>query len=194
MASDESSRGRARRPRRACARARRRAVPAVGRSAARSRRRWDRQRDLSARIGPLDSAPAACGEGRDGGTCPEPSRHVPFDRDPSSRREGRARVWVPCDLDRRNVLARGGRLAAVLDWEGAGAGDPAVDVQVAWKLVVREDRERFRELVGADDATWLRAQGWVLSQALIALGYYTPVNNPPIHAEATRWLKEVLAS
>ena len=103
-------------------------------------------------------------------------------------------MWIHCDLDRRNVLARGGRLAAVLDWEGAGAGDPAVDVQVAWKLVVREDRERFRELVGADDATWLRAQGWVLSQALIALDYYTPVNNPPIHAEATRWLKEVLAS
>src|SRR5207253_2306097 len=27
-------------------------------------------------------------------------------------------VWIHCDLDRRNVLVRGGRLAAVLDWEG----------------------------------------------------------------------------
>jgi aminoglycoside phosphotransferase (APT) family kinase protein len=104
------------------------------------------------------------------------------------------RVWIHCDLDRRNVLARGGRLAAVLDWEGAGVGDPAVDVQAAWKLVAREDRERFRELVGADDATWLRAQGWCVSQALIALGYYTPESNPPIHAEATRWLAELLPS
>jgi aminoglycoside phosphotransferase (APT) family kinase protein len=103
-------------------------------------------------------------------------------------------VWIHCDLDRRNVLARGGRLTAVFDWEGAGAGDPAVDVQAAWKLVAPTERDRFRELVDADDATWLRAKGWCVSQALIALGYYTPENNPPIHAEATRWLEEVLAS
>jgi aminoglycoside phosphotransferase (APT) family kinase protein len=103
-------------------------------------------------------------------------------------------VWIHCDLDRRNVLSRGGRLSAVLDWEGAGTGDPAVDTMAAWKLVARSERDRFRELVGADDATWLRAQGWCLSQALIALGYYTPENNPPIHAEATRWLAEVLPS
>jgi aminoglycoside phosphotransferase (APT) family kinase protein len=90
----------------------------------------------------------------------------------------RPKVWIHCDLDRRNVLVRDGRLAAVLDWESAGAGDPSVDVMVAWKLV----------------ATWLRAQGWCVSQALIALGYYTPENNPAIHAEATRWLAEVLAS
>jgi aminoglycoside phosphotransferase (APT) family kinase protein len=104
------------------------------------------------------------------------------------------RVWIHCDLDRRNVLTRGGRLTAVLDWEGAGAGDPAVDVQAAWKLIAPDERNRFRELVGADDATWLRAKGWCVSQALIAPGYYTPENNPPIHAEATRWLAEVLRS
>lgn len=103
------------------------------------------------------------------------------------------KVWIHCDLDRRNVLVRGGRLTGVLHWEGAGAGDPAVDVQAVWKLVAREERGRFRELVDADDATWLRAQGWCVSQALIALGYYTPESNPPIHAEATRWLVEVLA-
>ena len=104
------------------------------------------------------------------------------------------KVWIHCDLDRRNVLVQDGRLAAVIDWESAGAGDPAVDVMAAWKLVAREERDRFRELVDADDATWLRAQGWCLSQALIALGYYTPASNPAIHAEATRWLAEVLAS
>ena len=102
------------------------------------------------------------------------------------------KVLIHADLDRRNVLVRDGRLAAVLDWGGVGVGDPAVDVMVAWKLVAAEDRERFRMLVASDDATWLRAKGWVLSQALIALGYYTPANNPAIHAEATRWLAEVL--
>ena len=106
----------------------------------------------------------------------------------------RPKVWIHCDLDRRNVLVRDGRLAAVIDWEGAGAGDPAVDVMVAWKLIAREERDRFRQLLAVDDATWLRAQGWVLSQALIALGYYTPQSNPAIHAEATRWLAELLDS
>lgn len=104
------------------------------------------------------------------------------------------RVWIHCDLDPRNVLVRGGRLAGVLDWGGAGLGDPAVDVMAAWKVLARGDRDRFRELVGADDATWLRAQGWAVSQALIALGYYTLETYPPLVHEGRRWLAEVLAS
>lgn len=103
------------------------------------------------------------------------------------------RVWIHADLDRRNVLVRGGRLSVVLDWGGLGIGDPAVDVMAAWKLLAREDHDLFRELLGVDDATWLRAQGWVVSQALIALGYYTPETNPALFAEATRWLAEVNA-
>ena len=100
-------------------------------------------------------------------------------------------VWVHCDLDARNVLVREGRLAAVLDWGGAGAGDPALDVMAAWKLVAREERERFRALLDVDDATWLRAQGWATAQALIALGYYTLENYPPLVHEARRWLVEL---
>jgi aminoglycoside phosphotransferase (APT) family kinase protein len=103
-------------------------------------------------------------------------------------------VWIHADLDRRNVLVRDGRLSAVLDWGGAGVGDPAIDVMAAWKLVAAKQRKRFRTLLAVDDDTWLRAQGWVVSQALIALAYYTPENNPAIHAEATRWLVEVLHS
>jgi aminoglycoside phosphotransferase (APT) family kinase protein len=101
-------------------------------------------------------------------------------------------VWLHADLDARNVLVREERLAGVLDWDGAGVGDPAVDVMVAWKLVAADERERFRALLGLDDATWLRAQGWCVSQALIALGYYTSETNPPIFREATRWLAAVL--
>ncbi|HEX7626399.1 MAG TPA: aminoglycoside phosphotransferase family protein [Gaiellaceae bacterium] len=103
-------------------------------------------------------------------------------------------VWIHCDLDARNVLVRDGRLAAVLDWGGVGVGDPAVDVMVAWKLLARETRERFRQALGVDDATWLRARGWAVSQALIALGYYTLETNPILVREAERWLAEVLAS
>lgn len=105
----------------------------------------------------------------------------------------RERVWIHMDIDARNVLADDGELTAVLDWEGAGIGDPAVDVMVAWKLVAREERESFRALLDVDDATWLRAQGWCVSQALMALRYYTPETNPALHREATRWLAAVLS-
>ena len=100
-------------------------------------------------------------------------------------------VWIHCDLDARNVVVRDGRLAGVLDWGGAGIGDPALDVMAAWKLVAREERERFRALLDADDATWLRAKGWAVSQALSALGYYTLENYPPLVHEARRWLAEL---
>jgi aminoglycoside phosphotransferase (APT) family kinase protein len=101
------------------------------------------------------------------------------------------RVWVHCDLDARNLLVRDGSLTGVLDWGGAGAGDPALDVMAAWKLVAAGDRERFRELLEVDDATWLRAKGWAVSQALTALGYYTLDNYPPLVHEARRWLAEL---
>jgi aminoglycoside phosphotransferase (APT) family kinase protein len=65
---------------------------------------------------------------------------------------------------------------------------------VAWKLVARDQRARFRALLDVDDATWQRAQGWTVSQALIALGYYTLENYPPLVHEARRWLVELCAS
>jgi aminoglycoside phosphotransferase (APT) family kinase protein len=100
-------------------------------------------------------------------------------------------VWIHCDLDARNVLVRDGRLTGVLDWGGAGVGDPALDVMVAWKLVSRGERDRFRALLDVDEATWLRAKGWAVSQALSALGYYTLDNYPPLVHEARDWLAEL---
>lgn len=100
-------------------------------------------------------------------------------------------VWIHADLDARNVLVRDGRLTGVLDWGGAGVGDPALDVMVAWKLVSRAERDRFRALLDVDEATWLRAKGWAVSQALSALGYYTLKNYPPLVHEARHWLAEL---
>ncbi len=45
-----------------------------------------------------------------------------------------------------------------------------------------------------DEDTWLRARGWALSQALLALHYYTLETNAVLVREAQRWLAEVLAS
>jgi aminoglycoside phosphotransferase (APT) family kinase protein len=102
-------------------------------------------------------------------------------------------VWHHGDLDARNWLVRDGRIRGVIDWGSMGIGDPACDVMVAWKLHSPEARDTFREAVGADDATWDRARGWVVSQAVAALAYYTPENNPALFREAENWLALVLS-
>jgi aminoglycoside phosphotransferase (APT) family kinase protein len=102
-------------------------------------------------------------------------------------------VWVHGDLDSRNVLVERGRLCAVIDFGCLGVGDPACDVMVAWKLLSAETRELFRDALSVDEATWARGRGWALSQALMALGYYTLETNPVLVREARRWLAEVLA-
>jgi aminoglycoside phosphotransferase (APT) family kinase protein len=102
-------------------------------------------------------------------------------------------VWHHGDLDARNWLVRDGRISGVIDWGSMGIGDPACDVMVAWKLHSPEARDAFREALPTDDATWSRARGWVLSQAVAALAYYTPENNPTLYREAEHWLELVLS-
>jgi aminoglycoside phosphotransferase (APT) family kinase protein len=97
-------------------------------------------------------------------------------------------VWHHGDLDVRNWLVRDGRISGVIDWGSMGAGDPACDVMVAWKLHSTYARDAFREALPTDDATWERARGWALSQAVAALAYYTPENNPALFHEAESWL------
>jgi aminoglycoside phosphotransferase (APT) family kinase protein len=101
-------------------------------------------------------------------------------------------VWLHGDLDARNILVENGRITGVIDFGCLGPGDPAADVMVAWKMFPPETRRLFRNLLSVDDATWSRARGWVLSQALIALPYYTMETNPVLVTEAKRWLAAVL--
>ena len=102
-------------------------------------------------------------------------------------------VWHHGDLDVRNWLVRDGRISGVIDWGSMGVGDPACDVMVAWKLHSPAARDAFREALPTDDATWERARGWVLSQSIAALAYYTPENNPALYHEAESWLRLVLS-
>jgi aminoglycoside phosphotransferase (APT) family kinase protein len=74
-----------------------------------------------------------------------------------------------------------------------GVGDPACDVMVAWKLHSPDARDAFREALPVDDATWERARGWAVSQAVAAVVYYTPENNPALYREAQSWLDLVLS-
>jgi aminoglycoside phosphotransferase (APT) family kinase protein len=102
-------------------------------------------------------------------------------------------TWHHGDLDARNWLIRDRRISGVIDWSSMGVGDPACDLMVAWKLHSPAALDALREALPADDATWERARGWVLSQAVAILAYYTPENNPTLFHEAESWLELVLS-
>ena len=80
--------------------------------------------------------------------------------------------WYHGDLMAENLLARGGRLAAVLDFGVLAVGDPTVDLIVAWEVLDPEARDVFRRAVGADEKSWLRGRAWALSLALMTFPYY----------------------
>jgi aminoglycoside phosphotransferase (APT) family kinase protein len=101
-------------------------------------------------------------------------------------------VWIHGDLDARNLLATDGRLSGVLDFGALAVGDPAAEVMVAWKMFRADARASFRAMLGVDDATWRRARGWLLSQAVMILSYYTLETNPILVHEAARWISELL--
>jgi aminoglycoside phosphotransferase (APT) family kinase protein len=103
-----------------------------------------------------------------------------------------APVWTHGDLYDGNLLADGGRLSGVIDFDVLGVGDPACELIVAWSLFSEEARDVFRSALGVDDATWARGRGWALSVSLIALPYYE-TTNPVMVANAEHRIREVLA-
>jgi aminoglycoside phosphotransferase (APT) family kinase protein len=101
-------------------------------------------------------------------------------------------VWLHGDLTAGNLLAKAGRLTAVIDFGCLGVGDPAADLIVAWNLLSGESREVFRATLSVDDATWARGRGWALALALGALPYYRDTN-PVIVASSRHAINAVLA-
>lgn len=101
-------------------------------------------------------------------------------------------VWLHADLQSGNLLARHGRLVAVIDFGALTVGDPACDLMVAWNLFTAGPRAVFRQAMHVDDATWARGRGWALSPALVALPYYRDTN-PALAAIARHAIAEVLA-
>jgi aminoglycoside phosphotransferase (APT) family kinase protein len=102
-------------------------------------------------------------------------------------------VWVHRDLQGGNLVTVDGRLSGVLDFGGLAVGDPAGDVMAAFHLFSFEGRTRFRAAVDADDATWVRARGWALTQGLEALPYYLDTH-PGMVAMARRVIQATLTS
>jgi aminoglycoside phosphotransferase (APT) family kinase protein len=106
--------------------------------------------------------------------------------------DGGAPVWIHTDLLRPNVLVHRGRLCAVIDFGGAGVGDPAADVIAAWSVFGPIGRAAFRRALDVDAGTWHRARGYALHQALLIIPYYAETN-PEFVALALRTVAQVLA-
>lgn len=101
-------------------------------------------------------------------------------------------VWIHTDLLRPNLLVEGGELRAVIDFGGAGIGDPATDVIAAWAVFGPVGRAVFRRALEVDDGTWDRARGIALHQAAALIPYYK-VSNPPFAALGKRTVEQVLS-
>lgn len=100
-------------------------------------------------------------------------------------------MWVHTDLTDGNILARDGRLHAVIDFSLLGLGEPANDLDPAWGVFSGESRHAYRAALGVDDATWARGRGWAIT-SVFGLYYYKGTN-PGIVARCRRRLAAVLA-
>jgi len=103
-----------------------------------------------------------------------------------------APVWVHGDVSAGNLLVKGGRLCAVIDFGCSGVGDPACDLVIAWTLLSGESREAFGAALAADGATWTRGRGWALWKGLITLAEHIHTN-PLAAGKARRVIDEVIA-
>jgi aminoglycoside phosphotransferase (APT) family kinase protein len=101
-------------------------------------------------------------------------------------------IWTHGDLLRGNLLLRDGRLTGVIDWSGAGVGDPAADLIAAWSVLPADAREILREELAVDDAMWLRGRGLALSVALLQVPYYRETN-PELAGNGLHIIDQVLA-
>ncbi len=101
-------------------------------------------------------------------------------------------VWFHGDVAAGNLLARDGRLSAVIDFGTSGVGDPACDTAIAWTLLSGESRAAFRADLDVDSNAWARGRGWTLWKALITIAGSRD-SDPVAASRAMRVLDEVLA-
>jgi len=101
-------------------------------------------------------------------------------------------VWIHGDLHPGNILVRDEKISGIIDFGLSGIGDPACDMMVAWTFLDKKGREKFRTIVQADDATWIRGRGWAFTMGVVAYPYYKETN-PEFAEIAKRAIDEVVA-
>jgi len=83
----------------------------------------------------------------------------------------RGDTWVHADVHLKNLIVRGGRLAAIVDWGEAAAGDPAQDAGQLWLALDGRLVDRAFDAYGpVDEAFLARARGEAIATAVRLLG------------------------
>ena len=101
-------------------------------------------------------------------------------------------VWVHGDVAAGNLLVKGGKLIAVIDFGQLATGDPACDVAIAWTLFRGASREVFRTALSSHEATWSRGRGWGLWKALLEIRKYRRTDTVEF-ARARQVLDDILS-
>lgn len=78
-------------------------------------------------------------------------------------------VWFHGDVQPDNLLAKDGRLSAVIDFGTCGVGDPACDTTIAWTFLPGQSSRVLKERLPVDRATWARGRGWAIWKAMKVL-------------------------
>ena len=105
-------------------------------------------------------------------------------------------VWLHGDLHPANVLVSDGQVSGVIDFGDITAGDPAVDLSVAWMLLPPDGHASFWSAyqaavgTGSDDALRARAKGWALNLGIVFLAH--SADNPELREIGRRTLSAVL--
>lgn len=121
---------------------------------------------------------------------PEAERALPLMRKLSEAEPAARRAWLHGDLYPRHVLISAkGHLASILDWGDLHAGDPALDLSIAFTLLAPDEREAFWHAYGeADAATHARAKFRALFYAVILADYGRAVGDDPLVQVSQRTL------
>ncbi|AUG80712.1 Phosphotransferase [Kitasatospora sp. MMS16-BH015] len=101
-------------------------------------------------------------------------------------------VWLHGDLKPSNLLAREGRLHAVIDFGGLSVGAPDAEHATVWDLPA-EARAAYWAELRLDRATWLRARAWAVGIGIGGVTYYWD-RDPAFAAECLARLRSVLDS
>ncbi|SNY52469.1 aminoglycoside phosphotransferase family protein [Paractinoplanes atraurantiacus] len=86
-------------------------------------------------------------------------------------RTSSAEVWLHTDLKPTNLLVRGGRLSAVIDFGGLTIGFPDAEHAPVWDLPPAA-RDAYWNAAGLDGATWQRARAWAIFIGASGIPYY----------------------
>ncbi|WP_306216039.1 aminoglycoside phosphotransferase family protein [Actinoplanes sp. RD1] len=100
-------------------------------------------------------------------------------------------VWLHGDLRPANLLARDGRLAAVIDFGALSVGWPDAEHAAVWDLPAPA-RAAYREALALDDLTWQRARAWAIVVGASGVVYYRD-SWPEFVAECRARLDAVIA-